>query len=448
MSTSGDGRGRGRERHIDIDLNVSLNSSFGNLSLAASGVPPPPRLEPQHRFSVPVVPSRVCERLDPFASIHSPPAAADPSAIINYCIAPNFLDIQPKDSFTSRNSPSLLGLPDTNEHGIFEANKGTSKTSSVHDITQAVNAASLKLPVSLLEAKQCSKARGSNHVKPGTLEPNAEVLDNVGVVGSCRYDSSLGLLTKKFIKLIREAEDGCLDLNRAADLLEVQKRRIYDITNVLEGVGLIEKTTKSHIRWKGYEMFGPEELNNQASILKAEIERLFAEDCRLDDCIRKMDEKMNALVHAGTSQRTLYLTEEDIMSQPCFRNKTVIAVKAPHASTLEVPDPDEDIGFSERQYKLILRSTTGPIDLYLLSNHGGHHEDVKVKRRKLLDSSVVNGCRQGADDAYYSDASGLQSSDVSGINKIIPSDGAVNDDYWLRSDYAVTATDLWGTECS
>ena len=63
---------------------------------------------------------------------------------------------------------------------------------------------------------------------------------------------------------------------------------------------------------------------------------------------------------------------------------------------------------------------------YDRSNHGGHHEDVKVKRRKLLDSSVVNGCRQGADDAYYSDASGLQSSDVSGINKIIPSDGAVS----------------------
>jgi hypothetical protein len=31
----------------------------------------------------------------------------------------------------------------------------------------------------------------------------------------------------------------------------VQKRRIYDITNVLEGIGLIEKTSKNKIRWKG-----------------------------------------------------------------------------------------------------------------------------------------------------------------------------------------------------
>jgi hypothetical protein len=30
----------------------------------------------------------------------------------------------------------------------------------------------------------------------------------------------------------------------------VQKRRIYDITNVLEGVGLIEKKSKNNIIWK------------------------------------------------------------------------------------------------------------------------------------------------------------------------------------------------------
>jgi hypothetical protein len=32
--------------------------------------------------------------------------------------------------------------------------------------------------------------------------------------------------------------------------IQVQKRRIYDITNVLEGVGLIEKKSKNNILWK------------------------------------------------------------------------------------------------------------------------------------------------------------------------------------------------------
>lgn len=42
------------------------------------------------------------------------------------------------------------------------------------------------------------------------------------------------------------------DLNKqAADILAVkQKRRIYDITNVLEGVGLIEKKNKNVIQWR------------------------------------------------------------------------------------------------------------------------------------------------------------------------------------------------------
>jgi len=42
-----------------------------------------------------------------------------------------------------------------------------------------------------------------------------------------------------------------LDLNEAVKLLNVQKRRIYDITNVLEGIGLIAKERKNNIRWNG-----------------------------------------------------------------------------------------------------------------------------------------------------------------------------------------------------
>jgi hypothetical protein len=40
-------------------------------------------------------------------------------------------------------------------------------------------------------------------------------------------------------------------LNDAVLELKVQKRRIYDITNVLEGIGLICKERKNNIRWNG-----------------------------------------------------------------------------------------------------------------------------------------------------------------------------------------------------
>lgn len=78
------------------------------------------------------------------------------------------------------------------------------------------------------------------HPSGAITSPNAQ---------ACRYDSSLGLLTKKFIALLRSSTHGDLDLNRAAAQLKVQKRRIYDITNVLEGIQLIEKNSKNHVRW-------------------------------------------------------------------------------------------------------------------------------------------------------------------------------------------------------
>lgn len=61
----------------------------------------------------------------------------------------------------------------------------------------------------------------------------------------------MGELTKRFIEVIQNSPTKEVDLNEASKILEVQKRRIYDITNVLEGIGLIEKTIKNKIRWKG-----------------------------------------------------------------------------------------------------------------------------------------------------------------------------------------------------
>jgi len=52
------------------------------------------------------------------------------------------------------------------------------------------------------------------------------------------------------VSLIEQAAQGTMDLNKAAESLNVQKRRIYDITNVLEGIGLIEKKSKNNIQWK------------------------------------------------------------------------------------------------------------------------------------------------------------------------------------------------------
>ncbi|XP_043926873.1 transcription factor E2F4-like [Protopterus annectens] len=98
------------------------------------------------------------------------------------------------------------------------------------------------------------------------------------------HEKSLGLLTTKFVSLLQEAKDGVLDLKLATDTLAVrQKRRIYDTTNVLEGIGLIEKKSKNSIQWKGV---GPgcntREIAEKLIDLKAEIEELERREKEVD----------------------------------------------------------------------------------------------------------------------------------------------------------------------
>jgi len=56
---------------------------------------------------------------------------------------------------------------------------------------------------------------------------------------------------------------------------------------------------------------------------------------------REMREQLRTLSENEKNKQWLYVTDEDIKSLSCFQNETLIAIKAPHGTTLEVPDPDE-----------------------------------------------------------------------------------------------------------
>jgi len=124
-----------------------------------------------------------------------------------------------------------------------------------------------------------SKKQKGMENDPPAKKPKGKRESDANEEKHSRYDSSLGLLTKKFINLIKqnEAQDGVIDLNEAAKSLSVAKRRIYDITNVLEGIGLIEKKSKNRIHWLGSGIVASEDRQKIDSI-KEEIEKLKAEE--------------------------------------------------------------------------------------------------------------------------------------------------------------------------
>ncbi|GBF89163.1 transcription factor [Raphidocelis subcapitata] len=208
----------------------------------------------------------------------------------------------------------------------------------------------------------------------------------------CRFDSSLGMLTKKFLNLIENAEDGILDLNQAADILQVQKRRIYDITNVLEGVGLIEKKSKNNILWKPLVMepssqgaaagagaaAGPgaapeaDSQHDAAEALEALAQQtatLREQESLLDGQISSLMAALRAMTEHPANRRLLYVTDADITSLPCFAQDTVFAVKAPKGTTLEMPDPAEGTSLGgARHYRIVLRSAAEGVEVFLVQH--------------------------------------------------------------------------------
>jgi len=196
---------------------------------------------------------------------------------------------------------------------------------------------------------------------------------------TCRYDSSLGLLTKKFVALIQGAPEGILDLNQAAGALGVQKRRIYDITNVLEGIGLIEKKSKNNIQWKGMGVTSNTNIQLELHNLKEQIRTAGEQEQFLDEAIATMQHSLRQLAEDADSSQHAHMTHDDIRSIASFAQDTVIAIKAPSGTTLEVPDPDEGMEYPQRRYQIYLKSATGPIEVFLVSAVG---TDEKARPRE------------------------------------------------------------------
>ncbi|XP_050369080.1 transcription factor E2FB [Argentina anserina] len=333
---------------------------------------------------------------------------------------------------------------------------------------EAVNSP-LQTPAPVKAGKANKASRLSNLNKSGPQTPASNVGSPSGgnqtPAGTCRFDSSLGLLTKKFINLIKHAEDGILDLNKAADTLEVQKRRIYDITNVLEGIGLIEKKLKNRIQWKGLEATRTGEGGENYDGLKTQVDNLSTEEGRLDEQIREMQEKLSDLSEEESNKKWLFVTEEDIKALPCFQNETLIAIKAPHGTTLEVPDPDEAVDYPQRRYRMVLRSMMGPIDVYLVSQFEEKFEEISAAEelKNIPSTSGLNEIsaptmvteergkevevQEQEDHRVCADPTAASQDFMSGIMKIVPSDVNSDADYWLLSDDAtVSITDIWRTE--
>ncbi|XP_058535674.1 transcription factor E2F1 [Ochotona princeps] len=171
-----------------------------------------------------------------------------------------------------------------------------------------------------------------------------------------RYETSLNLTTKRFLELLSRSADGVVDLNWAAEVLKVQKRRIYDITNVLEGIHLIAKKSKNHIQWLGsHTTVG---VGGQLEGLTQDLQQLQESERELDHLMHLCATQLRMLSEDSDSQRLAYVTCQDLRSIVDPAEQMVMVIKAPPETQLQAVD-------SAQNFQISLKSKQGPIDVFL-----------------------------------------------------------------------------------
>lgn len=134
----------------------------------------------------------------------------------------------------------------------------------------------------------------------------------------------------------------------------------------------------------------------QIRSMKEQVLSQMEEEKELDQAIELMSKSLKELQdNAVSSSRTLeaenlsFISHEDLRTLTCYQDRSVVAIKAPSGTTLEVPDPDEGMPRGKRRFQIFLQSTDGPVDVYLVSQMDNHQENARVKESST-DPSVTH----------------------------------------------------------
>ena len=158
-------------------------------------------------------------------------------------------------------------------------------------------------------------------------------------------ENSLGKLTKDFINYIKTEGRKSININDLVNKLGVKKRRIYDITNVLQGIEYLQKSGKNEIIWtktitnkskaKKKPSLIKKNINNKQKLNKEELEK---EKKELDDDIEKFKAEFNSIAKKGEFEEYGYITLDDIKKLSINKKVDLVVIKATKGTVMNVID--------------------------------------------------------------------------------------------------------------
>jgi hypothetical protein len=286
------------------------------------------------------------------------------------------------------------------------------KISAVSDpaLPSVFRSPNVAVPVTPSQGSTLSSWDPENHQVPSArpasriLRSSKQVSSNLSVsaVSPTSHQSlTVPALAKRFANLVEDSGEKALDLAEAAAQLGVQQQCLHDIADILEGAGLIVKQGTKYVhcpvdrptpsdncrRVYSYPSSSdsdgvgrPPTLTTAATFpsspcvaaLKDELKNLVHQESQLDSFTRYVTGQLQQLRaegctnHSG-SHRTglaldtgnhLYLRHQDLVALPGYSSQTILGVRAPTGTTLEVPDPDTRVLPGVRRFEIHLSSRT------------------------------------------------------------------------------------------
>ncbi|KAH8350566.1 hypothetical protein KR067_008810 [Drosophila pandora] len=233
-----------------------------------------------------------------------------------------------------------------------------------------------------------------------------------------RSVGSLVSLTQKFVELMK-SNGGSIDLKavrllkclffphnnnitvfvQATKILDVQKRRIYDITNVLEGIGLIDKGRHSAlVRWRGGG-FNNAKDQEDYDLARGRTSHLKQLEDDLDKQLEYAQRNLGYVMQDPSNRSYAYLTRDDLLE--VYGDDSVFTI----------PNYDEEVEIQRNDSELRVSLDNGStIDVRLVTNQGksttNPHDAGGFFDYRRLDTPSPSTSSHSSDDGHTSGPAG------------------------------------------
>ncbi|OHT13178.1 transcription factor E2F [Tritrichomonas foetus] len=159
---------------------------------------------------------------------------------------------------------------------------------------------------------------------------------------------TLVTLTQDFLNVLTSSEGKEVDLSQCENDLGVSKRRLYDVTNVLAGIGVVERSGKAKVKW-----IGCGKSKDEMSMIQEYTEK----EAELDKMISFIDQQLESISTSSELAEHGWVSYDDILTLAQNPGMCMYSLKGPTNLTILAPEGENG------EHHLVCTSPNGGIDL-------------------------------------------------------------------------------------